>query len=131
MILVPTSLADAANIAASRFYIGSQPVEIQQLWATVVANVATATSTTTFKYRPTPGSDTGSSTVGTIVMPVATGLAGKSFYKSINGFKAIPGSELILSFTGGSGAGGQAAFGIGAALSWDNPGNNPNAILSA
>src|SRR5215510_451428 len=81
MILVPTSLADAANIAASRFYVGYVPIVIRAVWATVVAAVATATSTATYKYRPTPGSDTGATvTYATIVISVAAGLAGKSFY---------------------------------------------------
>jgi hypothetical protein len=134
-ILVPTSLADAANIAASRYYVGSVPIIVRAVWATVVANVATATSTATYKYRPTPGSDTGATvSFATIVIPVATGLAGKSFYKYLTAtspVRLLPGSELILSFSGGSGAGGQAAYGISYEMSWDTQQNNANAVLSA
>jgi len=131
-ILPPTSLADAANIAASRFYCGYQPIIVRHLWATITAAVATANATATFKYRPTPGSDTGAVTLGTLVLPLATGAAGKQFFKKLTSeLKMVPGSELILSFTGGSGAGGIAAFGISAEPSWDAPGNNANMIASA
>lgn len=135
MILGPTSLADSANIAASRYYVGSIPIIVRAVWATVAVAVATATSTATYKYRPTPGSDTGATvTFATIVIPVATGVAGKSFYKYLpatSPVRLLPGSELILSFSGGSGAGGQAAYGISFEMSWDTQQNNPNAILSA
>ena len=135
MVLPPTSVADAANVAASRFYVGYQPIIIRALWATITAAVVTATSTATFKYRPTPGSDTGATvTFGTIIIPIATGLAGKSFYKHLPAtvpVRLLPGSELIISFSGGSGAGGIVAYGISYEMSWDLPGNNPNMIASA
>lgn len=135
MILPPTSVADAANVAASRFYVGYIPIIVRAVWATVTAAVVTATSTATFKYRPTPGSDTGATvTFTTIVIPTTTGLAGKSFYKTLpatSPVKLLPGSELIISFSGGSGAGGIVAYGISYEMSWDIPTNNPNAIASA
>jgi len=129
-LLPPTSLADAAFIAASRYYI-STPSYVRRLWATVTAAVVTAACVVTFTYRPTPGSATGQVTLGTLTLPNATA-AGKFVYKNLtSATKLMPGGELVLSFSGGSGAGGLAAVGVTSDLSWDSDSNNPNAIASA
>jgi hypothetical protein len=129
-LLPPTSVADAAFVAGSRSYIAT-PAMVRALWATVTVAIVTAASVITFTYRPTPGSATGQVTLGTITIPNGTA-AGKFVYKNLaSAQKIMPGGEVVISFSGGSGAGGLAAVGITTDPSWDSPGNNPNAILSA
>jgi hypothetical protein len=128
-LLVDNSLAPAANIAGSRFHPGSQPVMIQGLWATVTVVTAVAIINIAFKYRPTPGSDTGAIAIGSLNIPIGTAV-GKSVYKPITPVKMMPGGELILTTTGAS-ATGSGTVGFTGAPSWDSPTNNPNAILSA
>lgn len=129
-LLPPTSLADAAFIAGSRAY-PSTPAIVRRLWATITAAVATAACVVTFTYRPTPGSATGQVTLGTLTLPNGTA-AGKFVYKTLStATKIMPGGELVLSFSGGSGAGGLAAVGVTTDPSWDSDSNNTNAIASA
>lgn len=129
-LLPPTSLADAAFVAGSRSYPAT-PQTVRSLWAVITAAVATAACTVTFTYRPTPGSATGQVTLGTLVLPNAAA-AGKFIYKNLaSAVKVMPGGELVVSFSGGSGAGGLAAIGVTTDPSWDSAGNNPNAIASA
>lgn len=126
--LVANSLADAANVAGSRFYAGRQPRLVRSLWATITTVVSVAAVTVTWKYRPTPGSDTGAVTLGTLVLPNGTA-AGKSVWKDVTPLKLMPGSELIVSFTGGGA--GNASLGFASSPAWDVPENNANAIASA
>jgi len=130
-LLPPTSLADAAFVTASRAY-PSIPCYVRRLWAVVTATVVTAACVVTFTYRPTPGSATGQVTLGTLTIPNSTA-PGKLLYKNLSGTptKIVPGGELVVSFSGGSGAGGIAAVGCTTDPSWDSDGNNANAIASA
>jgi hypothetical protein len=127
-MLVDTSIAPAANIAASRYYPGGQPIMIQQLWATITVVTAAAIVDIAFKYRPTPGSDTGAIAVGSLKVPIGTA-PGKTVFKNVAPVKMVPGGELVLTTTGAGT--GSATVGFSGAPSWDTPSNNPNAIASA
>jgi hypothetical protein len=128
-LLTAASIAPAADIAASRYY-PAVPVYPQQLWAVITTVTAVQVITLTYKYRPTPGSDTNAVTVGTLVIPVATA-AGKVVYKNLTSqVKLNPGGELVVSAAGAS-ATGSATVGFSGSPSWESPGNNPNAIASA
>lgn len=128
--LVANAIATAADIAGSRYYCGYQPQKIRHLWATVVVVTAVAALVATWKYRPTPGSDTGSSTIGTLTIPIATA-PGKNVYKKLtNDFTILPGSEVIVGFVAASGT-GSVTVGMVLDPSWDAPGNNANMIASA
>jgi hypothetical protein len=130
ILLPPTSLADAAFVAGSRSYPAT-PQMVRSLWATITAAVATAACVVTYTYRPTPGSATGQITLGTLTLPLAAA-AGKFFYKNLaTAQKIMPGGEIVVSFSGGSGAGGLAAVGMTTDPSWDSPSNNVNAVASA
>lgn len=125
--VVGQTLVPAANFGL--FYVGYQPIVIDHLWATVTVVSAAAISVATWKYRPTPGSDTGSSTIGTLSIPVATA-PGKSVYKKLaTVFTALPGSEITVTTTGA--ATGNATMGFTCHPSWDAPTNNANMIASA
>jgi hypothetical protein len=122
--VVPATLT---NLGA--YYCGYQPMKIRHLWATVTIVTAAAISVLTWKYRPTPGSDTGSSTIGTLSLPIAAA-PGKNYYKKLtNDFTILPGSEVVISATGA--ATGTAAMGMILDPNWDAPGNNPSMIASA
>jgi len=129
VMLVDNSLAPAANVATSRFHPGSIPIMAQQIWATITTVTAVAIVAVSYKWRPTPGSDTGSQVLGTLNIPIGT-TPGKTVYKNLTPFEMNPGGELILSLSGAS-ATGNATIGFAGAPSWDNPSNNPAAILSA
>src|SRR5262252_4226174 len=89
-LLVATSVADSAFVAASRAY-PSTPSMVRRLWATVTTVISTAASVITFTYRPTPGSATGQVTLGTLTVPLATA-AGKFMYKNLTSAqKVMPG----------------------------------------
>jgi hypothetical protein len=130
-LLPPTSLADAAFIAGSRSYPGT-PLYIRRLWAVVTATVVTAACVVTFTYRPTPGSAAGQVTLGTLTIPNGT-TPGKIVTKNLASSpqKIIPGGEIVVSFSGGSGAGGLAAVGVSGDPSWESDSNNANNIVSA
>lgn len=128
-LLTAASIAPAADIAASRYY-PAVPVQVQQLWAVITTVTAVQVITLTYKWRPTPGSDTGSSTVGTVVIPIGTA-AGKVVYKNITTpAKLTPGGELVVSASGAS-ATGSATVGFSGSPSWESMANNANAIASA
>ena len=124
------AIATAADIAGSLYYVGYQPIIIRHLWATVTVVTAVAALVATWKYRPTPQSDTGSSTIGTINVPIAA-VVGKNYYKKLaTPFTALPGSEITISFVAASGTGSVSA-GMMIEPAWDSPTNNPNMIASA
>lgn len=109
--------------------IGSQPLEVHGIWATVTDTVDTAAATLTFTYQPTPGSGTGATAIGTIVLP-ATAAIGKQYYKEVTPFKCNPGGQIIVT-TDGGGDDGSASIGVRGVPVWEHPDNVANMIASA
>jgi hypothetical protein len=127
--LVAASIAPAADIAASRYHPPNGAIA-NQLWAIITTVTAVQVITLTWKYRPTPGSDTNAVTVGTLNIPIATAV-GKVVYKNLTSqVKMAAGGELIISAAGAS-ATGSATVGFSGYPSGESGPNNPNAIASA
>lgn len=125
--LISNSL-DTSGANAATKVVGSQPVIIRGLWATVTTAVTTATATLTFSSRPTPGSASGATTLGTLAITV--GAVGRQFYKNITPVKVMPGSEIHVVSDGGGDA-GVVGVGYRCTPSWENPANNTAQIASA
>lgn len=122
------TLDDAENpLTNGMFEVGSQPVIVRNIWATVTTVQASASNILTFKYRPTPGSASGEVTLGTLT--ITAGAVGRQFYKEITPYKAMPGGQIVVQSDGGGT--GSATLGFRGTPSWESPANNPAAVLSA
>lgn len=119
---------DTSGANAVTKVIGSQPIMVRGLFATVTTAVTTATATLTFQYRPTPGSSSGETTLGTLAVTV--GAVGRQFYKDITPVRCMPGGEIRVVSDGGGDA-GVAGVGIRHTPSWEHPSNNTQQIESA
>lgn len=104
---------------------------IQGLVVSVTTAITSSFSTLTMKLRPTPGSDTGADTVGTMVLQAASAKDLLQTFKlgpQINSayrVDANPGEELVIAIgTPGGGAGAGYVFPI---ITWFNT----NAVLTA
>lgn len=119
---------DIGGTTATEVAVGSQPITVTTLWGTITTAHATATATVTFSYRPTPGSASGATTLGTLV--ITTGAAGRQFYKNVTPFKCAPGGTIHVVSDGG-GDSGVATLGIRQYPTWEHPSNNTAQIASA
>jgi hypothetical protein len=124
------SVATADPIAAARpAFPGRFPMTIQSIWATTTTAVTVANAVLTFKVRPTPGSAAGEVVLGTLTLPTAGSAAGNLYWKDITPVKVNPGSQIVVSASGG--AAGNAAIGFTARPQWEQPENNTKAFASA
>lgn len=88
--------------------------------AITTAVVATTTApTVVFAKRPTPGSDTGKTTVLTVTVPNGTAV-GKVVYKDVDPVQFFPGDVLLISWTAGVG-GTPAGVAVVTALCENSP----------
>jgi hypothetical protein len=130
-IVQAQAIGTAADpISGARRAVGSQPVVVRALWATVTTVVATSTIVLTYKYRPTPGSATGEVTLGTVSVPTSA-IAGKQVYKEITPYQCNPGGEIVVQTGGNGGSTGNATLGYRCTPKWESPTNNANMIASA
>lgn len=128
VIVERVDVGSAADpLATARKAVGSQPVMIRGIWATVTTAQTTAVNVLTFKYRPTPGSATGEATIGTLTITV--GAVGRQFYKDVTPYKAMPGGEIVVQSDGGGE--GNATLGYRQTPSWEHPSNNSAQVESA
>lgn len=128
LIVAAADVGSAADpIATARKRIGSQPVTITTIFATVTTAQTTASAVLTFKYRPTIGSATGEVTIGTLTITV--GAVSRQFYKNITPYRALPGGEIVVQTDGGGE--GNADLGYRQYPTWEHPSNNTAQIASA
>lgn len=129
-LAVAVSVANADPLAGARWFQGYVKVKVRAIWAVVTTQIATATLTLTYKFRPTPGSSSGEIVIGTLTLPVGA-LVGKSYYKDMALFDipCVPGGEIVVQAAGG--ATGNATVGISLEATPENPDNHSNMILSA
>jgi hypothetical protein len=75
------------------------------------AVVSTGAVVVAFKKRPTPGSTSGDSTIGSISIPAGTAV-GKVYYKDISPAVLNAGDELVFQVTTAAAGGGAAGAGL-------------------
>jgi hypothetical protein len=114
-------------LATARKTVGSVPVIIRAIYATVTTAQTTAANVLTFKYRPTIGSASGEVTIGTLTIP--TGAVSRQLYKNVTPYKALPGGEIVVQSDGGGE--GNATLGYRQSPSWEMPANNTAQVASA
>lgn len=129
-LAVAVSVANADPLAGARLFQGYARVKLRAIWAVITTQIATATLTLTYKFRPTPGSAAGEIIIGTLTIPVGA-LVGKSYYKdmALLDIPCNPGGEVVVQAAGG--ATGNATVGVSVEVTPENPDNHPNMILSA
>jgi hypothetical protein len=110
------------------FYAGIQPVVCKAITAQVVTTFDTADTVLTIRKRITPGSDTGSTILGTLTIPNGA-VAPNTYYKKFDGAKLSAGEELVVSTDGGTTA-GTAIIRLDMTPSWEAVGNNAKLIAS-
>lgn len=111
------------------FYAGLSPILIKGLTAQVVTTFDTADTILTVRKRITPGSDTGSTIIGTLTIPNAAA-APNTYYKEFDPVKVSAGEELVISTDGGTTA-GTAILKLRGIPQWEHPSNNTKLIASA
>lgn len=106
-------------------------IRLQFLLTLEAAGGSSVAPTVVYKKRPTPGSSSGESTMGTLTIPHATAI-GKTVYKDITPSEFAVGQSIQISWTIGTGSPtGQGEAEILAISDADVPGNNSNMIASA
>lgn len=110
-------------------YAGLQPIMVKGISAQVVTTFDTADTVLTVRKRVTPGSDTGSTILGTLTIPNAAA-APNTYYKKFDPVKLSAGEELVVSTDGGTTA-GTAILRLETMPSWEAPQNNTKLIASA
>lgn len=126
------SLTSAAVI--SRFMVMVPKVTVDMIaFAIKTATVSTGNIVVAFKKRPTVGSATGESTIGSLTIP--TGIAaGKVYYKNISPVSFEIGEELVVEVTTAAAGGGAAGDGFSlfkASYSAEQLANISDAVASA
>lgn len=109
--------------------LGGVPVLVEALFAQVVTTFDTAATVLTVYRRPTPGSDTGRVTIGTLTIPNAAA-APNVYYKLFTPVKVSPGEEITVETDGGTTA-GTAILSLRTMPAWEHPSNNTKMIASA
>lgn len=125
-------LTSAAVHSFSHIFLSQVKLKRIALCVTT-ATVSSGNIVVTFRKRPTPGSSSGQSTVGTITIP--TGIAaGKVYYKDVSPVVFAPGDQLIAEVTtaaAGGGAAGAAAHGFEGEDDPEYAGNQTDMVESA
>lgn len=121
------ALATAAVVGT--FSPGYQPVVVRAA-ALVITTAADASGVVTVKHRPTAGSTTGETNVGTISYGTSEA-AGTAVY--LDGFeqKVSPGEELIFEVTDATPTAGNAHCVAFMQPCWEHPDNNTNMAATA
>ena len=133
-----TKPACAIDIGASSGTHGEwvciKPCSVQRLLFAVSLEAASGTTTAptvVFKKRPTPGSSTSESTLGTLTIPSGTAI-GVTVYKDITPVSFAVGQSIQVSWTIGVGTPtGQGNADIEASYSPEYYGNNSNMLASS
>lgn len=118
-----------AGVMLAAPILGDQPVDVVGLTAQVVTTFDTAATVLTVYRRPTPGSNTGRVTIGTVTIPNGAA-APNVYYKYFDAVKVVPGEEITVETDGGTTA-GTAILSLITAPRWEHPSNNSKMILSA
>lgn len=119
----------AVKTAAQAYVIG-RPVQIEMLCATITTAITVTAAILQLLYRPTPGSATGQTIVGSITCPVTGSAIGQQIYKKIAPFEANPGGQLVWELTQASTA-GAVIPGILVSETSELPGNVAAMVASA
>lgn len=113
--LKPLTTATIAGISLTSTgitarFICTKQCKINRIMAFVTTALVadTATPVITVRKRPTPGSATGQTTVGTITVPDLTAI-GKVLYKDVNPVEIDPGQELCFDVTTAATSAGSVA----------------------
>ena len=114
---------------AAQAYVLFRPVEIVGICATITTAVTVTAAILQLLYRPTPGSATGQTIIGTLTLPVTGSAIGQQVYKKVTPFEANPGGQLIWELTQASTA-GAVIPGVMINETTELPGNLTNMIAS-
>jgi hypothetical protein len=128
ILQVAGSLASVATLAGL-FYMPFHPIVVQEFSAMITTSPTVTPATIILKRRPTPGSDSGAITIGTLILPVGATI-GNVYYKKGLDTKCYPGDEIAIGVTAAATA-GAATFGFAWSPNWDIPANNSKMIASA
>lgn len=109
----------------------SQSVVPTHLFAFVQTTFnSTGPTVITVNYRPTVGSSSGQTLLGTISIPTASA-APATFWKASSEVTCFAGGEIAFVVTTAATTAGKVFIGWDAGLSPENPANLPNAVASA
>lgn len=101
---------DLSGAAVHSFsYLVQSPISVLRILATVTTATVGA-GTITFRKRPTPGSATGQSTLGTLTVP-GSSTVGQVIYKEITPVDCDPGCQIIFEVTSAA-TSGEAVYGF-------------------
>lgn len=119
----------AVKTAAQAFVL-MRPMQIEALCATITTAMTVTAGIMQLLHRPTPGSASGQTVVGTLTFPVAGSAIGQQVYKKIAPFRAMPGAQLIWELTQASTA-GAVIPGILVSETTEHPSGIPAMVASA
>lgn len=120
---------DLSGAAVHSFsYLIQSRIEVSRLLATVTTATVGA-STITYRKRPTPGSATGQSSLGTITIP-GSATVGSVYYKDISPEVLEPGCQVVFEVTSAA-TSGEAVYGIEGHEKPEYVGNESAMIASA
>lgn len=102
-------------------FVCMQRCQVSQIKALVdVAVVSTGAVVITVRKRPTPGSASGQSTVGTLSIPAGTA-AGKVYYKAVSPVSFAEGDEMVFEVTTAAAGGSAAGSALAGFYSYESP----------
>lgn len=140
VFLADTSAKNYINLVTSTGVQGELRVqrrcEVRRIALSIATTIATSTANAvvTFRLRPTPGSATNQSTIGTLTLP--TGTAGpKVVFKDVTPILVLAGQsiayDLTTQGTDASSAAGTAYAGVELLPTPEVPNNESNMLASA
>lgn len=122
-----------AGVLAHR-YMAQMALKVVRVGISIsTATVSTGNIVITVKKRPTVGSASGESTIGTLTIPTSIA-AGKKYYKDLSGVHVDPGEEIAFDVTTAAAGGGAAGAGVPFCEVEEDPeyvGNQSDMVASA
>lgn len=119
-----------SGVVAAQPVTGGIPMMVEAAFAQVVTTFDTADTVLTISRRPTPGSDTGKVSIGTLTIPNAAAAPNVYYKEFTTPTKVSPGEEILIETDGGT-TNGTAILSLRMRPVWEHPSNNTKMIASA